>query len=135
MVGRTLGWQFIKSTMFEVHRTSAGYHFSGHGSGHGVGLCVIGSARLAARGQTPEHILAQYFPGVEISAGAAAPRPSDAVGVGGTAARAETGVIISLPAGDEGERDAITALVIRSRDTLARELGVAPPERLALRLK
>jgi stage II sporulation protein D len=133
MVGRTLGWQFIKSTMFEVHRTSSGYHFSGHGSGHGVGLCVIGSAHLAARGQTSEQILARYFPGVEISAGAAIPRPSDSVGVVTTGTRAETGVIISLPAGDEGERDVITALVIRSRDSLAKQLGVAPPERLALR--
>ena len=133
MVGRTLGWQFIKSTMFEVHRTPAGYHFSGHGSGHGVGLCVIGSARLAARGQTPEHILARYFPGVEISAGVAAPLTSDVGGIVTTTARAETGVILSLPAGDEGERDVITALVVRSRDSLARELGVTPPERLALR--
>jgi SpoIID/LytB domain protein len=133
MVGRTLGWQFIKSTMFEVHRTSAGYHFSGHGSGHGVGLCVIGSARLAGRGQTPEQILARYFPGVEITPGAVISRPSNSVGAATSAVRAETGVIISLPAGDEGERGLITALVIRSRDSLANELGVAPPERLALR--
>ena len=29
---------------------AAVYRFSGHGSGHGVGLCVIGSTNLAARG-------------------------------------------------------------------------------------
>ena len=41
-VGRTLGWQFIKSTAFELRRTAGEYRFTGHGSGHGVGLCVIG---------------------------------------------------------------------------------------------
>jgi SpoIID/LytB domain protein len=66
-VGRTLGWQHIKSTAFELERRGNAYRFTGHGSGHGVGLCVIGSARLAERGQTAETILARYFPGLEIS--------------------------------------------------------------------
>ena len=48
-------------------RTTASYRFSGHGSGHGVGMCVIGSARLAERGVSAEEILARYFPGLEIS--------------------------------------------------------------------
>ena len=43
------------------------YRFSGHGSGHGVGLCVIGSAHLAEQGRTAEEILARYFPGLTIS--------------------------------------------------------------------
>ena len=34
--------------------------FSGHGSGHGVGLCVIGSARLGAEGRSAAQILAKY---------------------------------------------------------------------------
>ena len=46
-VGRTLGWQYIKSTAFTLRRQGESYRFSGHGSGHGVGMCVIGSARLA----------------------------------------------------------------------------------------
>ncbi|HEV3061553.1 MAG TPA: SpoIID/LytB domain-containing protein [Vicinamibacterales bacterium] len=122
MVGRTLGWQFIKSTAFEVRATPTGFRFSGHGSGHGVGLCVIGSARLAARGQTSTEILARYFPGLEISARAtAAPGPI------------ETGTVISLPAGDEGERDLIRDLAARSRDSLAKQLGLVPPQRIALR--
>ena len=65
VVGRTLGWQHIKSTTFDVRRTAAGYLFSGRGSGHGVGLCVIGSARLGARGQSASGILARYFPGTD----------------------------------------------------------------------
>ena len=67
VIGRTLGWQHIKSTAFDLRRTGAIYQFSGHGSGHGVGLCVIGSARLGARGQTAPQILARYFPGASIA--------------------------------------------------------------------
>ncbi len=47
-VGRVAGWQSIKSTAFEVDRTSTGYRFKGRGFGHGVGLCVIGAGRRAA---------------------------------------------------------------------------------------
>ena len=65
-VGRTLGWQYIKSTAFTLRRQGESYRFSGHGSGHGVGLCVIGSARLAERGTSADDILARYFPGLEI---------------------------------------------------------------------
>src|SRR4051794_24840203 len=66
-VGRTLGWQHIKSTAFDLRQKDGIYRFSGHGSGHGVGLCVIGSARLAERGVSAEAILARYFPGLEVS--------------------------------------------------------------------
>ena len=67
-VGRTLGWQMLKSTLFDVERTSTGYRFRGNGSGHGVGLCVVGSARLAAAGRSASEILARYFPGTEVRA-------------------------------------------------------------------
>ena len=66
-VGRTLGWQHVKSTAFDLRKKDGSYRFSGHGSGHGVGMCVIGSARLAERGTSAEAILARYFPGLEIS--------------------------------------------------------------------
>jgi SpoIID/LytB domain protein len=65
-VGRTLGWQLIKSTAFDLRKIDGSYRFNGHGFGHGVGLCVIGSARLAERGQSAQAILARYFPGLEI---------------------------------------------------------------------
>jgi hypothetical protein len=42
-------------------------------------------------------------------------------------------VVVSLPAGDEGERDVIRDLAVRARDRLARQLGVAVPPRIALR--
>ena len=67
IVARTLGPQHIKSTAFNVSRRGADFHFAGHGSGHGVGLCVIGSVNLAARGWSADRILARYFPGLTIS--------------------------------------------------------------------
>jgi SpoIID/LytB domain protein len=67
VVGRTLGWQFIKSAAFELERIGDTYRFEGRGSGHGVGLCVIGSMNLAVAGRTATEILNRYFPGLEIA--------------------------------------------------------------------
>jgi stage II sporulation protein D (peptidoglycan lytic transglycosylase) len=63
-LGRTLGWNLIKSAAFDVKRTAQGYRFAGKGSGHGVGLCVIGSVQMALSGASPAAILATYFPGL-----------------------------------------------------------------------
>src|SRR5205823_9791564 len=60
---------------FELHKKDGVYRFNGHGSGHGVGLCVIGSAKLAERGVNADAILARYFPGLEISRGLPPVRP------------------------------------------------------------
>jgi stage II sporulation protein D len=123
-VGRTLGWQHIKSTAFELKRVSAGYRFAGHGSGHGVGMCVIGSAHLAVEGRTAEDILDHYFPGLEI-----APFVRRAA----LPSAASTGLLVSLPDEDEGERASIEEDARRARDDLARVLGVAAPARVTLR--
>jgi stage II sporulation protein D (peptidoglycan lytic transglycosylase) len=138
-VGRTLGWQYIKSAAFDLHRDGDRYRFDGHGSGHGVGLCVIGSAKLAERGATAVQILARYFPGLAI-APENAPRftgpvrpPAARPASGPAAALPVVPVAVSLPDEDEGERGVIQREVIRSRDELARALTVAPPARLTLR--
>lgn len=150
-VGRTLGWQHIKSTAFELRKKGGSYRFSGHGSGHGVGMCVIGSARLAEQGTNAEEILARYFPGLEISPDTAT-RPASGAdqmsirsrsdadqmssrsrsGRGPTATSADPDVLVSLPDDDEGERGAILKQTSRARDELAKTLGVPPP-RVVLR--
>ncbi len=168
MVGRTLGWQFIKSTAFELTHDRDRYRFTGHGSGHGVGLCVIGSTHLAAAGRTADAILHRYFPGLVIgrvpaatlpagvSAAArpvppappgarrgapapppptpsASPTPLSATAVAlAPALPVGAGVLVSLPAGDDGELGVITDLAAKARSELSRALGVAPP-RVALR--
>ena len=68
VVGGVLGWQHIKSAAFNLKRRGAVYRFEGHGYGHGVGLCVIGSMKLADKGATAPAILKRYFPGTTIAA-------------------------------------------------------------------
>jgi SpoIID/LytB domain protein len=74
VVGRTLGWQFIKSTAFQIQRKDGRYKFTGHGSGHGVGMCVIGSMRLAVAGESADQILRRYYPGLAIGTPVVAPK-------------------------------------------------------------
>jgi SpoIID/LytB domain protein len=136
VAGRTLGWQHIKSTAFELHRDGSRYRFDGHGYGHGVGMCVIGSVNLAAAGQTAAQILGRYFPGLEIgtlgSPAVAAARPAPVSTV--TPANVSNGALaIALPDEDEGERDGLARVVLRARDDIAKDLGVAAPPRLTLR--
>ena len=131
VVGRTLGWQHIKSTVFELRRQGDSYRFTGHGSGHGVGMCVIGSAKLAERGTTAAAILARYFPGLEISG--LSPVPSVGTEVSAKGVPPGTEVLVSLPDDDEGERSAIVGVTVRARDALARALGVTAPSRVTLR--
>jgi stage II sporulation protein D len=126
-VGRTMGWQHIKSTAFDLRRAAGTYHFSGHGSGHGVGLCVIGSAKLAEQGQSAEQILARYFPGLELSSGSAVATMTRA------APRVEPPVAVALPDGDEGERDSIVKDALTARDELARALDIPAPSTIVVR--
>ena len=121
VVGRTLGWQHIKSTTFELGWRGNGYRFAGHGFGHGVGLCVIGSTNLAARGTSATAILRKYFPGADIAA------------AGSRAAAPPSAVLVSLPDDDGGEEGAVTRLAAVARDELAAMLGVAAPPRVTIR--
>ena len=138
-VGRTLGWQHIKSTAFELRRVGNAYRFTGHGSGHGVGMCVIGSGRLAVQGRSATEILGRYFPGLTIGTAVSrlteAPRApeSSPSSPSRSASPGAADVLVSLPAGDEGERAAMIALAARARDDLANTLGVPVPPRVSLR--
>jgi stage II sporulation protein D (peptidoglycan lytic transglycosylase) len=136
VAGRTLGWQHIKSTAFALARDGSRYRFDGHGYGHGVGMCVIGSVNLAAGGKTAAQILGRYFPGLEIGTLGApavvASRPARAPTV--TPASVPDGALaIALPDEDEGERDGLAPVVLRARDDIAKDLGVAAPSRLTVR--
>lgn len=121
-VGRSLGWQLIKSTAFEVSRTATGFRFEGRGSGHGVGLCVTGSARMAAGGIASSKILAAYFPGAEVAA----------VPAVAFAARTPSRIQLRLPAGEEGEWPVLQALAERTLNALASRIGVAPPDQVRM---
>ncbi|MFN0087966.1 MAG: SpoIID/LytB domain-containing protein [Blastocatellia bacterium] len=70
VVGRGLGWQMIKSSRFEVSRAGDAFVFRGSGFGHGLGLCQEGAHVMARRGMNYRQILAHYFPGILVTAGA-----------------------------------------------------------------
>ncbi len=67
VIGRALGWQVVKSTAFDLSQRRGVYTFRGHGYGHGVGFCVIGSMRRAADGESRTSLLNAYFPGLQVA--------------------------------------------------------------------
>ena len=66
IVGRSLGWNMIKSSRFEVSRDGADFVFKGSGFGHGLGLCQEGAHEMARLGFSYSQIISHYFPGTSI---------------------------------------------------------------------
>ncbi len=56
----------LLSTKFDVTREGDAYVFTGHGWGHGVGLCQTGAMRMAEKGKKAEEILETYYPGAQV---------------------------------------------------------------------
>jgi len=158
VVGRALGFQHIQSASFDLRRSGRAFRFSGHGAGHGVGLCVIGSMKLAAQGESAAQILARYFPGTTIgslgprlsaapaekpSVATAPPRETRVVPPApaspGTATVSDIDAIraadvqLTLPEGSVEERGVLSQLVVRERQALVQALGVPAP-RVRLRV-
>ncbi len=65
-INRTLGWNRIRSDLYTVVVADNELHFTGHGYGHGVGLCQTGAFQMALEHHTTEEILAFYFPGTRL---------------------------------------------------------------------
>jgi stage II sporulation protein D len=63
-----MGVSLVRSTAFTIAKTNRGFRLTGTGYGHGVGLCVTGAGRRAARGASAAEILALYYPGLQLSA-------------------------------------------------------------------
>ena len=58
-----LGSTELRSTAFTLTRSGDRLTFTGRGYGHGVGMCVIGAGRRAARGESAAQILGALLPG------------------------------------------------------------------------
>ena len=69
-VGRALGWDRIPSDLYEVNDAGDRWVFEGRGSGHGVGLCQAGAARMGEAGRSYKDILAFYYPGTVLGVAA-----------------------------------------------------------------
>ena len=57
----------LRSTAFTLEKHGDQLQFTGRGFGHGVGMCAIGASRRALRGETARAILAQYYPGLDLT--------------------------------------------------------------------
>lgn len=66
LVDRGLGWNRIKSTLFDLTDAGNELRITGHGLGHGAGLCEAGAEGMARAGRTYRQILAFYFPGTSL---------------------------------------------------------------------
>jgi stage II sporulation protein D len=65
-VGRTLGWDKLRSDLYEEEDRGDRIAFRGRGQGHGVGLCQSGSEIMGEQGHSYREILAYYYPGTAI---------------------------------------------------------------------
>ena len=65
-VGRALGWNQIRSDLYELSDSGDRLVFEGRGSGHGVGLCQAGADRMGVDGRSYRDILAFYYPGTTL---------------------------------------------------------------------
>jgi stage II sporulation protein D len=66
-VNRALGWNKIRSDLYNLRNDGDHILFSGRGSGHGVGLCQAGAEEMARQGKDYRQILEFYFPGTRPS--------------------------------------------------------------------
>jgi stage II sporulation protein D len=66
LLNDAFGPRTIMSTRFVVERTGQTYTLTGSGYGHGVGLCQVGAATRARRGESLDEIFAAYFPGASL---------------------------------------------------------------------
>jgi stage II sporulation protein D len=65
-VGRSLGWNILRSDAYEVRLRGGVLVFDGRGHGHGVGLCQQGATEMARMGKAYREILGFYFPGTVV---------------------------------------------------------------------
>ncbi len=56
---------FTVTKTFNFQFSTFNFTLSGHGWGHGVGLCQIGAATMAVEGHSYRQILAHYYPGTQ----------------------------------------------------------------------
>lgn len=66
IVGRARGWNFVKSSLFDVERRGHEFIFRGRGFGHGIGLPQESAHVMAAQGNEFSSILEFYFPGTHL---------------------------------------------------------------------
>jgi len=125
-----VGSTAVRSTAFSMAAARDGIRFTGQGYGHGVGMCVIGAGRRAARGETYREILEQYYPGLEMASldGRALEAPRETPG----ALPAEP--VATLTAAPPAAAGGLSELADEAQAALAAMLGVVPTGALAVEM-
>ncbi|MGZ4788205.1 MAG: SpoIID/LytB domain-containing protein [Terriglobales bacterium] len=65
-IGRTLGWDKLRSDLYELQDRGDRVSFRGRGQGHGVGLCQTGADAMGVERHNYREILAYYYPGTAL---------------------------------------------------------------------
>jgi len=65
-VGRAVGWEKIRSDLYDVRSSGDRFLLHGYGAGHGVGLCQTGASHMGEAGKTYKEILDFYYPGTAL---------------------------------------------------------------------
>ena len=65
-IGRGLGWDKVRSDLYELQLQNGSVTFRGRGQGHGVGLCQVGADSMGRQGHGYREILAFYYPGTAL---------------------------------------------------------------------
>jgi stage II sporulation protein D len=63
---RQWGWGAIPGSDFTATADGEGWRLEGHSVGHGVGMCQLGAAGMAATGAGFREILSHYYPNTEL---------------------------------------------------------------------
>jgi stage II sporulation protein D len=69
-VGRTLGWDKIRSDLYQLEDLGNRISLRGRGQGHGVGLCQAGADQMGEQAHSYREILAFYYPGTALGVNA-----------------------------------------------------------------
>lgn len=111
-LGRTLGWNTLRSERWDVQSVDGRFVFQGSGAGHGAGLCQRGADRMGVEGRSYREILAHYYQGAMVGLTA---RGLKWTRLGGE----RVAVMTPYPDRDAG--------MVAIADRTARDLSLAPP--------
>jgi stage II sporulation protein D len=120
----------LRSTSFSIETAGNVVGFTGRGFGHGVGMCVIGAGRRAARGESTAAILAQYYPGLELSSvsGAAVRATGPIARAAGAVEAIATGarpILVRVASSASVRADDIERVALRAHADMGSALGVS----------
>jgi stage II sporulation protein D len=117
-----IGATKLRSTAFTVEKQGDRLRFTGRGFGHGVGMCVIGAGRRALRGETAAAILAQYYPGLELTSLRPTPRAPAVTPTAAVVPR-DSGIRVVVPGSSSIAASSIERMAVSAHREFARSLG------------